>query len=1276
MTIKPFEIQGAQLKLGGVQLEAGTTGVVIPGVTQATNYKVEEVEDRDGNNPDTFGNDAEAISIIDNADYLFRTGAQTASGSYSAAGYSVDELEDGEIKEINVEVDGIFESADKAFAEAGNMWATTVSGAKDNFDANDWTQISFRPKIRAGEVENIGGGGGASALEDLEDVQIANITDGQALVWNEQREQWENQTISGGSGGTGAVVERSVEFPTGDTGDTRGTIALTPNGETYICVDDYQAPEETIFTVEHTTQDFGQGGPGVDQGQLVVDLTDYPELLSFALANPDLVGDGLISADGGDTWIDPFGYTGLSWEQNPPFLSLSFDGSAPTDGQEFLIKFAAITPAIWKRLVDITSDNGDSEFNISTPGDLTIEVTRPEDYDSEGDCDLNLYAADDVWIEAKGDEVGISANTNVSITTSSSSNNYEWQFGANGDLVLPEGKTIRDINGVDLLTEASSPQYGYFNELSHPGDNNQVEGKAVAVDGDNNSYVSYSYWNDSDNRDYGGVMKFDSTGEKLWSVDIASQNGSAEYPRIVSLEHVVAGGQPLLIAIGDYYDTNTSKSVGFMYAINPETGEVGLSPIDIETSSDTGMELNDAVFGLDGADAPFAVVVGETYDISLTKTLTPLAGSTVDKLYFSWSEINASGLNNGDQLFTNIGGYAGLTVNGGGGLASPTGTGEGMNLTVSSTEAGAYVITRVNGWSGVMSSWDVPVSLRVLGSNLGGVDNVKYTVTSDNISGNGSLYFVAADFADLANVQNGWRVSGPGITGSAILSNVQLAGGYYRFDVPNGVTVSPNESYTIIDNNGNDCTFDFDRTVFADNSDNMQAAISNIQGTPVSTVYCPAWNGRDWSTDIGNPVDFTFQLYNQAFVARFGSNAWSKSIGAGSYDTINSVVVDNGGNTYVVGGVSNGTRSSLVIKYAVDGEQLWAVYIDPANNMGNELYSIDILADGSLLTVDEDGVVTKLSSDTGEIFWQVKADTGPSWDGNFRGTATPDGDYIITNFEDNDYTQYVMRVSGSDGSSVWNKRITRTYDGNNGEINANSNSQYIDCNETYLTIAGRSQPPSGNTVGVVYSFPVTGENTDGTYGQFVISTESMEWSTLTTTSVAATVPETPTNIGTSNGSPTKNDVTITVNQTSIGGEVVTPPEVISWTNPNNNTWRIETYNGGAAVSYDGGDYDAKWFDIANHTSGSNDFRGAIIQYHAFVNNGTIIGTIHLSNDYPQQAATHTEHLSGGSNLQFVTLWECNNERNGQLFLKMTNGSSQNLMIQWTSTVFYGSEYNY
>ena len=180
MANKAFQIQGADLSLGGVSLQAGTTGVVIPGVTQAVNYFVEEVDDRDGNNPDTFGNDTEAVQLLDNAAYLFRSGTQQPSGSYEEAGYSVQELDDGEIEEIYVEVDGVFTSADKAFAEAGNMWASTVADAKTKlvFDPDDWTQIPFRPKIRAGEIENVGGGGGGigDIVVDVNDDQPGAYT--------------------------------------------------------------------------------------------------------------------------------------------------------------------------------------------------------------------------------------------------------------------------------------------------------------------------------------------------------------------------------------------------------------------------------------------------------------------------------------------------------------------------------------------------------------------------------------------------------------------------------------------------------------------------------------------------------------------------------------------------------------------------------------------------------------------------------------------------------------------------------------------------------------------------------------------------------------------------------------------------------------------------------------------------------------------------------------------------------------------------------------------
>jgi hypothetical protein len=325
--------------------------------------------------------------------------------------------------------------------------------------------------------------------------------------------------------------------------------------------------------------------------------------------------------------------------------------------------------------------------------------------------------------------------------------------------------------------------------MSNTADSNRVNGEAVAMDNGGNSYVSYSYWDNNADRDKGGVAKFSSTGTKLWSIDISSQNSDAQYPRICSLEYTTLNSEPVLIAFGHYNDNNASKDVAFMYAINPDTGEVGVPLLDAEFTSDFGMELKDGVVGVDSNATPFAVVVGSTYDQKLTKTLTPLAGSTTDKLYFSWSDINAAGVQNNDQLIYNVGGYYGFNINAAETTANPAGSTDpswyGLSLTISSTESGSYIITRVNGWGGAMTTWPTPQTLTILGSTLGGVDGI------------------------------------------------------------------------------NDMTFDFDNVVFNNDSNNISAAVSNIQGTPISDVYCRAWNGKDWSTEIGNPLPFEYNLNNQ-----------------------------------------------------------------------------------------------------------------------------------------------------------------------------------------------------------------------------------------------------------------------------------------------------------------------------------------------------------------------------------------------------------------------------
>jgi len=148
MAKKSFEIQGAKLRLGGLDLEAGTTNVVIPGITAATTYFVEEVEGTDVNQANTF-----IISpiVIDDPTYNDYDINGTSTGR---AEYACELDGDGYIDKVEL-FDGGGTYTDSDIANA-NMWAYigTESNPFTVFTAGDWIEIPFRPVFRAGTVDN------------------------------------------------------------------------------------------------------------------------------------------------------------------------------------------------------------------------------------------------------------------------------------------------------------------------------------------------------------------------------------------------------------------------------------------------------------------------------------------------------------------------------------------------------------------------------------------------------------------------------------------------------------------------------------------------------------------------------------------------------------------------------------------------------------------------------------------------------------------------------------------------------------------------------------------------------------------------------------------------------------------------------------------------------------------------------------------------------------------------------------------------------------------
>jgi len=435
-----------------------------------------------------------------------------------------------------------------------------------------------------------------------------------------------------------------------------------------------------------------------------------------------------------------------------------------------------------------------------------------------------------------------------------------------------------------------------------------------------------------------------------------------------------------------------------------------------------------------------------------------------------------------------------------------------MYVTVAYNQSGVYSITNINGGSGY-DQWSNQ-TLKVLGSNLGGVDNTTVAtanVAYSSISSGTSIYFIVNDYPNLLNDTGGdgaW-ISGPGIPGGrAQVYNSQQAGGYFRFDITPEVTLNTGDTYTF--SRGNDLTFDFDFATFnnAGQPYNNPVGFSNIQGTAISNVYMPYYGDFDFSTVVGTPQTdmFSVSLGNQAAVIKIGGNSnWAVNVGGTNSEELHSVAVDpTNGDVYAVGYYYNNTTSKggAMLKFDSAGDLVWAKYLDDNSNTGIELRTVDLTTYGeggtAAFVVGDDRSVTKIDNN-GNIIWQVSTND-VSLNTDPRGCVTPEGDYIVLFNEDNNYHLFVTRLSGVDGSVVWQKDISYHQGYNwNGELYMfdDFDATNIDCDATTISITGSSYYYDGNNGvyrGYVINIPSDGAG-NGTYDEYTISDLSIGWTT-------------------------------------------------------------------------------------------------------------------------------------------------------------------------------------
>jgi hypothetical protein len=147
-----------------------------------------------------------------------------------------------------------------------------------------------------------------------------------------------------------------------------------------------------------------------------------------------------------------------------------------------------------------------------------------------------------------------------------------------------------------------------------------------------------------------------------------------------------------------------------------------------------------------------------------------------------------------------------------------------------------------------------------------------------------------------------------------------------------------------------------------------------------------------------------------------------------------------------------------------------------------------------------------------------------------------------------------------------------------------------------------------------------------------------------------------------------------------GGVTYTPTSLVSlpqteiWFSSNSPVPIPQVEDEAVSIRITTGGDSVVWWDKSDLPGGSTDFRGAVIDYHAYTSSNTIVGTIHIVDDDGDNFITHTEVSSAdSSDGGYDNLWIVEDE--GEIRYARVDSVAKTLKIHWTARVFYGSDYS-
>jgi hypothetical protein len=291
--------------------------------------------------------------------------------------------------------------------------------------------------------------------------------------------------------------------------------------------------------------------------------------------------------------------------------------------------------------------------------------------------------------------------------------------------------------------------------------------------------------------------------------------------------------------------------------------------------------------------------------------------------------------------------------------------------------------------------------------------------------------------------------------------------------------------------------------------------------------------------------------------------------------------------------------------------------------------------------------------------------TGGTWKFGSNGTLTAPGNIVVGSspFNVNQNESHFIIDAGNYWTSIQWKNFTSPQDPSATPFECQAQLLRVFASESTVTAVCNIDNPREELVAVTAVRP---NNTN--YNGIMISTSNGK------------IPDAPYN----DGQGTRHDwvfggdakLTTPQGGTNTTSSIGQGPDS-DWVNPNNNTWSIRTYNGGTSFTYEQGQSPTVWWDADNSPLGGNQFRGAIIEYHAYVSgngNGTIVGQLIIAQDQTVEP-THTENLSFYGTSAGIKVWERPNWKQiGYSNSTLSSGQIDNVMIMWTAKVFYGQEF--